>query len=164
MSVSSWDVNRKISWNKLLKDVKSGKYKGAKIKEVDNKWGFFTINYNGLYIDVDRDGLISKEDGSKKKGYTTGIADRFDVTLPSYNDHFDLYHKFLEVLEKEYGSKFMDDFEMDSPEKEWEHYTEVPTGPISSSSYMHAPAHKKTSKKKDDIYSLLSSGQFKWGK
>jgi hypothetical protein len=125
MSVSFWDVNRKIPFNKLLKDIKSGKYKG--IKFGSNGGTYFTVMTGGIQIEIDQDGLLSVGNGNaKRKGYPTGIADRFDVNLPGFNrGGAEALDKFTSVLTKQYGSKFMSDFEMESPEREWTRYTEV---------------------------------------
>jgi hypothetical protein len=126
MSVSLWDVNRKIPWNKLLKDVRAGKYNGAKVSNVNIKSGYFMIAYGKHEIEVDRDGLLNMSNGKKRTGYPTGIADRFDITLPGFNrGGADAIDKFTGLLEKEYGSKFLSDFEMESPEREWTRHTDV---------------------------------------
>ena len=120
-----WDVNRKIPFDKLYRDIKAGKYKGATVGGINKKYGYFMMTYQKHGIEVDKDQL--NRVGSTP--YKTGIADRFDINLPGFNrGGADAVFKFNEIMEKEYGSKFVSDFEMERPETEWVKHTDTGTG------------------------------------
>lgn len=138
MSVSHWDVNRKIPYFSLIKDIKAGKYPGVSVIKIDKKWGYTEIKVGDLFIEVDADELTKSP---------KGFADRFDVTLPEYNRKSGTLNKFLMVLSKKYDAKFVSDFEIEDPVRDWRRFSDT-----------HPPAHTGSRKPKVEMDGFMLGG------
>jgi len=152
MGVSYWDVNRKIPYAKLYNDIKRGKYPGVKIKETSKgEFTYFTILIGKLWMEVDSDELSR---------VPKGMADRFGMTLPGFNDHGEP-KRFFNTLEKEYGAKFVSDFEFEShenPAKVYKRFQDSPKRPHNHPQQKIMAVRVPKKSQHETVMGIISSG------